>query len=135
MSRDWVLKSLGIFLVTEMILVNGAAGFIAGCFGHVFRYKLEVVVILSGYYFGGFVVGLVSREVRVNEATVGALISYLLVFLISFYSPFSFFGANTMKLVVGGAIAGFLAAAGAKSGERTAAKFGNRASRDYIGGA
>lgn len=132
-SRNWLLASLGIMVAVELVLYNGAAGLIAGCFGHVTKYKVEVLVLLLGFYCGGFVVGFISPDVRVAEAAVAAVGSVLLAFLISFFTPMMFFTFNMGKLLIGGAIASFLGASGAKSGEKLAAAMGNRASKQYLG--
>src|SRR5205823_5482905 len=67
---------------------------------------------------GGVLVGVLSPGVRMKEPAVGALISVLLVFMISFFMPNFFYAFDITKVLIGGGIAFALALAGAYSGEK-----------------
>ena len=133
LSWMWIIMSMVIFLAIELLLGGVAGRLIAGRFvGHVFWIKIEVILMLVSYFIGGMLVGLVSSGIRIFEPAVGAFFAVLFTFIYSFFTPHRFFGFSINRLVIGGIIAFVLALIGADLGERIAARFGNRASRQYI---
>ncbi|MFC1678765.1 arsenate reductase ArsC [Elusimicrobiota bacterium] len=137
-SRDgiswrWVAASLAIFIGVELLLGGVIGRLVAGRFlGHVGALKLEVIMILLSYFLGGLVIGLMSPRVRILEPAIGAALAVVFTFLITFFTPLVFFRFSMGKAMIGGGIAFVLALAGARIGERFAARIGNRASKDYV---
>jgi hypothetical protein len=122
-----------IFIAVELLLGGVVGRLIAGRFvGHVFRIKIEVILMLVSYFVGGLFVGLFSPNVRILEPAIGASLAVLFTFVYSFFTPVRFFGFSINRLLIGGIIAFVLALIGADFGERIAARFGNRASGDYL---
>lgn len=132
-SKNWVVISYIVFISSELFLGGFVAKIIEGKFvGHVAHFRLEAILILSSYLIGGFIVGLLSPRVRVTEPAIGAALAVVTTFLITFFSPFSFLTFKSVRVLIGGVIAFFLALAGARAGEKTSAFFGNEKSKDYV---
>ncbi|PCI38164.1 MAG: hypothetical protein COB53_05155 [Elusimicrobia bacterium] len=132
-SKTWVGISFCVFIVAELFLGGLVAHMIAGKFvGHVAKLRLETILILLSYLFGGFIVGALSPRVRVTEPAIGAALAVMTTFLISFFSPFAFLTFKSGRVLVAGVIAFCLAVTGARLGEKLAAFFGNDASKDYV---
>ena len=131
-SRRWVLISLVLFVGVEAVLGGFVGRVILGRFlSQPLALRLELVLMLSSYFVGGLVIGLVSRSVRLLEPAVAAFLAVALTFLYTAFTPVRFYGFSSGRILVGGAIAFGLALLGADLGERVAARFGNRASQDY----
>jgi len=132
-SFRWALASMGIFLAVELLLGGVAGSLVAGRFiGHVGALKLELLLILLSYFVGGVFIGLISPKVRILEPAAGAAGAVCFTFLITFFTPVRFFGFALGRAAIGGGIAFVLAMAGAKMGERFAARLGNRASKRFV---
>lgn len=80
--------------------------------------RLDMLMHLGSFLVGGWLVGIISPRVRMWEPAVGALISVMLVFLISFFLPHSWWRWDWNKIFVGGGIAFVLALAGAYTAEK-----------------
>lgn len=134
LSKAWVFYSLITFIITELFL-GGLVGqvVIRQFVPHVLSYTIEVVLILTSFFVGGVIIGLISPKVRVLEPAMGAFICVLLTLSISFFSPYSFMRFTWAKLAIGGGCAFFLAFFGASFGEKISAKMGNRNSREFFG--
>ena len=75
-SWRWALTSLVIFLGVEIALGGVVGRLVTGKFvGHVAALKIEVLLILAGYFGGGLVVGAISPSVRIYEPAVGAALA------------------------------------------------------------
>jgi stress response protein SCP2 len=134
LSKAWVLYSLAVFIIAELFLGGLVGTYIVGRFvPHALTYAIEVVLILTSFFVGGVVIGLLSPKVRVLEPALGAFLCVLLTLSISFFSPYSFMRFTWTKLAIGGGCAFFLAFFGACLGERISAKMGNRNSQEFFG--
>lgn len=118
-SKNWVIAS--VILITGMellIAVVLAPAILTGRLASpMVQMRIEMMMHLASFYVGGVLVGIVSPRVRILEPAVGAFVSVLLVFAMTFFIP-SFMHFDLGKLAVGGGIAFVLALAGAYTGER-----------------
>jgi hypothetical protein len=129
----WIIISMVIFLVVEVVLGGFIGPLISGRFlSHPFFIRLELILMLASYFFGGLIVGLISPSVRILEPAIGAALAVVFTFAYSFFTPLRFYGFSCDRALIGAIIAFLLALAGADIGERIAARLGNRASQDYI---
>lgn len=129
----WIFLSMAIFLAVELFLGGFVGHLVAGRFiGHVFYIKIEMILMLASYLFGGLIVGMISPDIRILEPAVGAFLAVLLTALYGFFTPSHVYGFALNRLLIGGGIAFILALVGADCGERIAARFGNRASQRYL---
>ncbi len=100
--------------------------------GRIFWYKIEMVIMLASYFFGGLLIGLFSPDIRVLEPAIGAFLVVVGTLFYSFFTPMTrCFGFSSDRALIGGTIVFVLALVGADGGERLAARLGNRASQDY----
>ncbi len=132
-SWTWVLISIAVFLIVELFIGGFIPGLVAGRYvGRIFWYKIEMIMMLASYFLGGFLIGLLSPSVRIFEPAIGAFLVVIGTLIYSFFIPLTrFFGFSGDRALIGGAIVFVLALLGADQGERLAARFGNRASKDY----
>ena len=122
-----------IFIAIELLLGGIVAQLISGRFvGRVAQVRFEMLLMLASYFFGGVLVGLISPGVRTLEPAVGAFLAVLITFIYAFFTPHRLFAFSTNRILIGGIIAFLLALLGADLGERIAARFGNRSSKDYL---
>ena len=123
-SKKWMLASMAIFVGVELFLGGLIGDVVVGRFMSLsLRFILQGALNLVSYFVGGFIIGFVSPGVRTFEPAAGAFLSVALMLCLSFFTPYGFIRFSMMKMVIGGAIAFFLALAGARLGERVA---GNR---------
>ncbi len=129
----WVWVSLVVFITIEVIVGTFVNELIAGRYRtYLLGLKLEMLIMLGSYFFGGLAVGFFSPTVRIFEPAIGAFSAVLVTLLYSVFVPMRyFFGFDSSKVLIGGGIVFTLALLGADVGERLAAKFGNRASQEY----
>lgn len=134
LSWTWVFSSFGVFIVLELLLGGVIGGMVMGRFlPHFLTYQIEVLLILSSFFIGGAIVGLISPTVRVLEPALAAFGSVLLTFCISFFSPYHFMSFSWTKVIIGGGIAFALALFGARFGEIISARMGNKNSQEIFG--
>jgi len=120
-SKQWMLISFGIFIVTELILGGLVGHVIVGNYMSIqLRFMLQGLLNVISYLIGGFIIGVISPGIRVYEPAAGAFLSVAVMLLLTLFTPFSFIQFSLTKLVIGGGIAFFLALTGAKAGERIA---------------
>lgn len=118
-STLWTLVSVGLFLAVELGIGTYLGPLVLGKYvSPMFHLQLQMMMHLTSFYVGGLLVGLLSPGVRIAEPAVGAFLSVVTVFLISFFMPGWFYGFAPGRLLVGGAIAFAIALAGAYSGEK-----------------
>lgn len=132
-STRWVMISFLVFMAFEVVLGGLLAPLVKGFVSRPFMMRVEVILILSSYFSGGFVVGMLSPNVRVLEPALGAAAAVVLTFMYALFMPISFYHLAPDRLLLASAVAFGVALAGADAGERAAARFGNRASRVYSG--
>ena len=132
-STLWVVLSLIIFIAVEILLGGVIGPFVVGRFvSRPLYLKLEVILMLGSYFFGGLIIGLLSPGIRVLEPAIGAALAVIFTWLYSFFTPIRFYGFSLPRMLIGGGIAFVLALIGADLGERIAAKLGNRQSKYYV---
>jgi hypothetical protein len=118
-SSAWTFVSVILFLAVELFIGTWLGPLVIGKYvSPMFHLQLQMMMHLASFYVGGILVGVLSPGVRMKEPAVGALISVLVVFLISFFMPNFFYSFDMSKVLVGGGIAFVLALAGAYSGEK-----------------
>lgn len=118
-STAWVMLSVVLFLAIELVIGTWIGPLIVGKYvSPMFHYQVQMLMHLGSLYLGGLVVGVVSPGRRLVEPAVGAFISVLVVFLMSFFMPTWFFVFDVMKVLIGGGIGFALALAGAWTGEK-----------------
>lgn len=117
-SVAWTMLSVVLFLGIELLIGTWIGPMVVGKYvSPMFHYQLQMIMHLLAFYLGGFAVGVVSPGRRLIEPAVGAFVSVLVVFLISFFMPTWFFTFNFIKVLVGGGIGFFLGLLGAWHGE------------------
>jgi len=119
-SVRWVTASVVVFTALEILiaLVLAPAIFGAKLASPMVQMRLEMIMHLASFYLGGVVVGVISPGVRLTEPAVGAVVSVVLVFLMSVFLPQSYLHFDLTKIAIGGGIAFVLALAGAYTGEQ-----------------
>ena len=123
-SKKWVLASTAIFVVVELFLGGLIGNLVVGTFLSLnLRFLLQGLLNLISFFIGGFIIGLISPGIRIFEPALGAFLSVALMLCLSFFTPYSFIQFSMTKMLIGGAIAFFLALTGARVGEKIA---GNR---------
>lgn len=134
LSMLWILYSLVIFIVVELFLGGFVGQVVFGRFvPHTLTYLIEVVLIISSFFIGGVIVGIISPKIRILEPAIAAFLCVLLTLSISFFSPYGFMAFTWTKVAIGGGIAFFLAWFGAYLGEKFSARMGNKNSKQYFG--
>ena len=123
-SKKWVLASTAIFVAVELFLGGLIGNLVVGTFMSLnLRFLLQGLLNLISFFIGGFIIGLISPGIRIFEPALGAFLSVALMLCLSFFTPYSFIQFSMTKMLIGGAIAFFLALTGARVGEKIA---GNR---------
>lgn len=134
LSWTWVFSSFGVFVLLELFLGGIIGTMVVGRFvPHVLTYQIEVLLLLSSFFIGGAIVGLISPTVRIIEPALAAFGSVLLTLSISFFSPYQFMAFSWTKVIIGGGIAFLLALFGARFGEKISARMGNKNSQEIFG--
>jgi hypothetical protein len=87
------------------------------------RFTLQGLLNLVSYFIGGLIIGLISPGLRIHEPAAGAFLSVTLMLSLTLFTPYSFIRFSLTKMLIGGAIAFWLALLGARLGEKIA---GNR---------
>lgn len=117
-STAWTMLSLVLFLAIELLIGSWLGPLIAGKYvSPMFHYQVQMLLHLGALYLGGLAVGVVSPGRRLLEPAVGAFLSVLIVFLMSFFMPNWFFHFDLTKVLVGGGIGFGVALLGAWQGE------------------
>ena len=131
-STGWVLFSFCVFVLAEVFLGGWLAPLISGFVSRPLVMRVEVILMLSSFALGGFVVGFISPTVRVTEPALGAVLAVGMTFLYSVFMPVSLYVIEPDRLAIGAAVAFAIAGFGADAGERLSARLGNRASQAYL---
>lgn len=118
-STPWTILSVVLFLAIELFIGTWLGPFVIGKYvSPMFHYQLQMIMHLLSLYLGGVIVGVVSPGRRLLEPAVGAFVSVLVVFLMSFFMPNWFFHFDLTKVIVGGGIGFGLGLLGAWQGEK-----------------
>lgn len=134
LSWMWVFSSFWVFVLLELFLGGFIGAMVVGRFvPHMLTYQIEVLLLLSSFFIGGAIVGLISPTVRVLEPALAGFFSVLLTFSVSFFSPYQFIVFSWTKVIIGGGIAFLLALFGARFGEKISARMGNKNSQEVFG--
>jgi len=107
----WVLISLGIFFVAQLIL--GVVFVIFGVLTFGFGFLLFLILKPAIYFVGGYITGTLSPEITIKEPAIGALI---MVVLGSFFDS-TRAESSFLWLIISGAVAYFCALWGARLAE------------------
>ena len=120
----WVLVSMGVFIAAEILFGALLADVLAGpVTSMTLRFMLQGVLNLLGFFVGGVLIGLFSPGLRIREPAMGAFLCVVLMMVLTLFTPYSFIRFSLTKMLIGGAVAFWLALVGARFGERLA---GNR---------
>ena len=119
-SWSWVVASvliitgmeIGIAVVISPLLLASRLA------TQMVQLRLDMLMHLGSFLLGGWLVGIISPRVRMWEPAVGAAISVIIVFLMSFFLPYSWMRWDWNKILIGGGIAFVLALAGAYTAEK-----------------
>ena len=123
-SKKWMFISMVIFIGVELFLGGLIGNFVVGRFISLsLRFMLQGLLNLVSFFIGGFIIGLISPGIRIHEPAVGAFLSVSIMLGLSIFTPYSFIHFSLTKMLMGGAVAFFLALVGARFGERI---IGNR---------
>jgi hypothetical protein len=118
-STAWTFVSVVLFLAVELVIGTWLAPLIVGAYvSPMFHMEVQMIMHLGSFYLGGVLVGLISPGIRMKEPAIGAFISVLVVFLMTFFMPGAFFNFQGSKVLIGGGLAFVLALIGAYSGEK-----------------
>ena len=100
-STLWVVLSLIIFIAVEILLGGIIGPFVVGRFvSRPLYLKLEVILMLGSYFFGGLIIGLLSPGIRVLEPAIGAALAVIFTWLYSFFTPIRFYGFSIPRMVI-----------------------------------
>jgi hypothetical protein len=118
-STAWTVVSVVLFLAVELVIGQWLGPHIAGAYvSPMFHLQTQMILHLGSFYLGGVLVGTLSPGIRMREPAIGAFISVMVVFLLSFFMPTVFYAFTLSKVLIGGGIALGLALIGAYSGEK-----------------
>ncbi len=118
-SKSWMFISFAIFIISELILGGLIGNIVVGRYMSIsLHFMLQGLLNLISYFVGGFIIGVISPGIRIYEPAAGAFLSVAVMLLLTIFTPFSFFHFSLTKMIIGGAIAFFLALTGAKMGEK-----------------
>ena len=122
----WVVGSMAVFIAAEILFGVLLANVLAGPVTSMsLRFMLQGVLNLLGFFVGGVLIGLISPGLRIREPAMGAFLCVVLMMGLTLFTPYSFIRFSMTKMLIGGAVAFWLALVGARFGERLA---GNRMS-------
>lgn len=119
-SWKWVGISFAVFLVFEVILgtaLLSMGGNSAMWFASLYA-KFEVFLQAGSFFLGGLLIGLISRDVRILEPCIGAVLSASLVLISPSFMPGVQQSSGTIKIVFLFGSALVLSFLGARTGER-----------------
>ncbi len=119
-SWAWVIASVLIITAMEIgiAIVISPALLASRLASQMVQLRLDMLMHLGSFLLGGWLVGIISPRVRMWEPAVGAAIAVVIVFLMSFFLPYSYMRWDWSKIVVGGGIGFGLALAGAYTAEK-----------------
>ena len=118
-SWKWTAISFVIFVLMETAIGAVIGQFIVGKYvSHNLQFLMQGLCNVGSYFVGGFVIGLISPGLRIYEPAAGAFLAVAGTLVLTVFSPFTFLAFSMPKMMIGGAIAFFLAMTGAKFGER-----------------
>ena len=118
-SWKWTAISFVVFVLMETVIGAVIGQFIVGKYvSHNLQFLMQGLCNVGSYFVGGFVIGLVSPGLRIYEPAAGAFLAVAGTLILTVFSPFTFLAFSMPKMIIGGAIAFFLAMTGAKIGER-----------------
>jgi len=118
-STGWTLCSVVLFLGVELVIGQWLAPLISGAYvSPMWHMQTQMILHLASFYLGGVLVGLLSPGIRLREPAIGAFVSVMVVFMMSFFMPTIFYQFTLSKVLVGGGFAFVLALMGAYSGEK-----------------
>ena len=118
-SKAWIVASIAIFMVLELLLGGLMADVLAGrSTSHMLQLRLELGLSLLSFLVGGFLVGILSPGPRLVEPAVGAAATVVFTFLISFFTPVAFLQASGDRILIGGVMGFLVALFGAHLGEK-----------------
>ena len=119
LSVGLIFASIFIFMAVELFFGGFIGEVLVGAYvSHMWHMKAQLLLNLSAFVVGGFLVGFFSPGVRMVEPAVGAFFSVILVGMMGYFLPYSFIGFHDMSLFIGGTIAFGLALMGAYTGEK-----------------
>ena len=117
-STRWFVMSIGIFLFTEIALGILAGNLLQGYTTQMVHYRIQVILHLTSFLLGGFVVGAISPGIRITEPALAAFCSVGLTMIFAWFVPQIFLRLELSKLFLGGGLAFVLAFSGAMAGEK-----------------
>jgi len=118
-SPRWMFTSMAIFIGVELLLGGVIGEMVIGRFMSLsLRFFLQGLLYLASFFIGGFIIGMISPGIRIHEPAMGAFLSVALMLILSIFTPYSFIRFSLTKMIIGGAVAFFLALTGAKIGEK-----------------
>lgn len=124
-STKWMFASMGIFITVELFLGGLVGNLVVGTYMSIsLRFVLQGLLHLVSFFIGGFIIGLISPGIRIDEPAIGAFLSVAIMLGLTFFTPYSFIQFSLTKMLVGGVIAFILALLGARLGERLVGNVG-----------
>ena len=121
-SNRWFIMSIGLFLGIEILFGILVGNLLTGYTTQMVHYRIQVILHLSSFLVGGFLVGLISPGIRMVEPAMAAFLSVGLTMIFALFVPQYFMRLEFSKLLLGGGIAFALAYSGAMIGERLTGK-------------
>lgn len=118
-SRPWIIGSTLLFLALELLLAGLVPQLLEGRFvGHVMSLRIEALLMVTSFFVGGFIVGVISPGPRLVEPAIGAAVVVAAGFLIALFSPVAFLRWDPGRIALGSVVAFGLALYGAHLGEK-----------------
>lgn len=117
-SIGWVLASMAVFIIVELVLGGLVGRIVAGRYmSYSLDFTLRGLLNITSYFIGGIIIGIISPGLRVLEPAIGAVLSIFLMWIMTLFVPHMFFQFDTNKLMWGGCVAFVVAIVGAIIGE------------------
>jgi hypothetical protein len=118
-STGWVIASIFIFMAVELFFGGFIGEVVLGAYvSPMWHIKMQLLLNLTAFLVGGFLVGFFSPGLRMIEPAIGGFLSVILVGMMGYFMPYSFIGFHDMSLFIGGVIGFGLALMGAYTGEK-----------------
>lgn len=118
-SWAWTAGAFALFIAVELFIGGLIGELLLGRYRSIaLGFTLQGLLHVVSFLIGGFLVGLVSPGKRMVEPAVAAFASVAFMFVLTVFTPYSWFIFSVSRVIVGGGLAFVLALAGAWLGER-----------------
>ncbi|MBI4854953.1 MAG: hypothetical protein HY819_24400 [Acidobacteria bacterium] len=124
LSTFWIALSVAIFITTEILIGSFLEKYVSGFMSISLRFLLMGLINLAAYFLGGFFIGMISKK-RIWEPPIAASLCILLMYIITFFIPMTFYQYGFTKMLGASLIAFITTLIGSSMGENFVSKLRN----------